>query len=264
MGSLRLFQIDAFASEVFRGNPAAVCPLSSWLDDPILQAIAEENNLAETAFFVPNGDCFDLRWFTPRYEVDLCGHATLAAAFVIFTELGAKDKRVRFDSRIGPLEVAQNGARLSMNFPVLPMIPCSDSPSALLEGLNIPPKEVFRVTSDTNYFAIYSSEEEVRAVRPNLNRLELLHPYGVAISSPGKHSDCATRYFAPSYGIPEDPVTGSIHCALVPYWSSRLNRKEIYARQLSKRGGELFCEQAGDRVRISGNAVKYLDGMIRF
>jgi predicted PhzF superfamily epimerase YddE/YHI9 len=262
MDSLRLYQIDAFASKVFRGNPAAVCPLPTWLDDSILQATAEENNLSETAFFVPKGGVYDLRWFTPRYEVDLCGHATLAAAFVILTELGAKDSRVCFESCSGPLDVVQDGRRLCMNFPALTMIPCPDPPTALLDSLNILPKEVFRVAEDTNYFAIYGREEDVKAIKPSLSGLERLHPYGVAISAPGQESDCVSRYFAPSYGIPEDPVTGSIHCALVPYWAKQLSKKEIYARQLSRRGGELFCELAGNRVRIAGYAAKYLEGEI--
>lgn len=259
---LRLYQVDAFSSKVLGGNPAAVCPLTAWLDDPTMQAIAEENNLSETAFFVPKGESYSLRWFTPRYEVDLCGHATLAAAFVIFTEIGAKDNRVRFESRSGPLEVMQMGGRLSMDFPALKMTAVASPPALLIEGLGAPPREVFRVTEDTNYFAIYGSEEQVRGINPDLARLEQLHPYGVAVSAPGKNSDCVTRYFAPSYGIPEDPVTGSIHCALVPYWSNRLNKKNICARQLSKRAGELFCSSLGNRVRISGYATKYLEGVI--
>jgi PhzF family phenazine biosynthesis protein len=262
MKDLHLYQIDAFASDVFRGNPAAVCPLTEWLHDGTMQAIAQENNLSETAFFVPKGDRFDLRWFTPRYEVNLCGHATLAAAFVVFNEIGTQDNRVHFDSRSGALEVTEDGDRLSMDFPALTMIPCANPPTSLIEGLGIAPKEVFRVIEDTNYFVIFRSEEEVRGIRPNFAQFEQLHPYGVAVSSSGESSDCATRYFAPSYGISEDPVTGSIHCALVPYWSKRLNKKEIYARQVSQRGGELFCELAGNRVRISGHAVKYLEGRI--
>lgn len=262
MRDLRVYQIDAFASELFHGNPAAVCPLTEWLHDGTMQAIAQENNLSETAFFVAKGDGFDLRWFTPRYEVDLCGHATLAAAFVVFNEIGTKHNRVRFESRSGLLEVAQDGERLSMDFPALPMISCPNPPGPLIEGLGIEPKAVFRVMEDTNYFAIFESEEEVRGIKPNLVQFEELHPYGVAVSSPGVSSDCASRYFAPSYGIPEDPVTGSIHCALVPYWSKRLSKKDIHARQLSRRGGELFCELAGNRLRISGRAVKYLEGLI--
>lgn len=258
---LRLYQVDAFSSKVLGGNPAAVCPLTAWLDDSTMQAIAEENNLSETAFFVPNRQSFALRWFTPRYEVDLCGHATLAAAFVIFTEIGVKDNRVRFESRSGPLEVMQIAGLLSMDLPARKMIPCPEPPVALLEGLKATPTEVFRVTEDTNYFAIYRSEEEVTTINPDFARLEQLHPYGVAVSAPGKESDCVSRYFAPSYGIPEDPVTGSIHCALVPYWSNRLSKKNVYARQLSRRGGELFCSQVGNRVRISGYAVKYLEGV---
>jgi PhzF family phenazine biosynthesis protein len=262
MKNLRLFQIDAFADQVFRGNPAAVCPLRAWLDDAILQAIAQENNLAETAFFVANGDSFELRWFTPRCEVGLCGHAALAAAFVLFREMGFARESIRFDSRSGPLDVRLDRDLLSMDFPSLPTIACPDPPASLLEGLGTTPKEVLYVTSDTNYFAIYGSEQDVRAIRPNLSRLEQLHPYGIAVSSPGERSDCASRYFAPGYGIPEDTVTGSIHCALVPYWAKQLNKTKIHARQVSERGGQLFCEFVKDRVRISGYAVQYLEGLI--
>lgn len=227
---LRIYQIDAFSSKVLGGNPAAVCPLTAWLDDPTMQAIAEKNSLSETAFFVPKGESYTLRWFTPRYEVDLCGHATLAAAFVIFTEIGAKDNRVRFESRSGPLEVMQITGRISMDFPALKMTAVASPPVLLIEGLGAAaPREVFRVSEDTNYFAIYGSEEAVRAIKPDLARLEQVHPYGVAVSAPGKNSDCVTRYFAPSYGIPEDPVTGSIHCALAPYWSNRAARKSLRA-----------------------------------
>lgn len=262
MKELRLFQIDAFADEVFRGNAAAVCPLPAWLDNTILQAIAKENNQAETAFFAPKGGSFELRWFTPNSQVNLCGHATLAAALVIFQEIGGVGESIRFESRSGPLWVTQDGDLLSLDFPALPMMPCSNPPASLLEGLGMTPKEVFFVTEDPNYFAIYASEREVRAVRPNLSLLQQLHPYGVAVSSPGDNSDCASRYFAPSYAIPEDSVTGSIHCALVPYWSKQLGKTKIHARQVSQRGGQLFCELKKNRVRISGHAVKYLEGVI--
>ncbi len=259
---LGLYQIDAFASEVFRGNPAAVCPLERWLPDAVLQAIAQENNLAETAFFVPNEAGFDLRWFTPRFEVDLCGHATLASAFVIFTELQPALESVRFDSRSGPLFVRRNGELLMMDFPSWRLETCKDVPPALVEGLGKQPQEIYAAVPGTNYFTVFASESELLSLQPNFSRLEELHPYGVIATAPGDNSDCASRYFAPSYGIPEDPVTGSIHSAITPFWGTRLNKKEIYARQVSARGGELFCEDRGDRVNISGRAIKYLEGKI--
>jgi PhzF family phenazine biosynthesis protein len=260
---LSLYQIDAFASKVFKGNPAAVCPLEEWLPDETLQAIAAENNLAETAYFVPQQDGFQLRWFTPRLEVDLCGHATLASAFVIFTELQPSLESVRFDSLSGPLFVKRNGDQLTMDFPAWRLDQKHDPPAALVEGLSAQPQEIYEAVPGNNYFTVFASETEVLALQPNFSKLEALHPHGVIATAPGDTSDCASRYFAPSYGIPEDPVTGSIHSALTPYWSKRLNKKKIHARQVSARGGDLFCEDRGDRVNISGYAVKYLEGKIR-
>ena len=259
---LTLYQIDAFASEVFKGNPAAICPLDHWLPDAVLQAIAAENNLAETAYFVPNKDGFHLRWFTPRLEVDLCGHATLASSFVIFTELQPALERVRFDSRSGPLFVNRNGDLLTMDFPSWRVEVCNGPPAALVEGLGKQPQEIYTAVPGTNYFTVFASEAELLSLQPNFSMLEGLHPYGVIATAPGEKSDCASRYFAPSYGIPEDPVTGSIHSAITPFWGTRLNKKEIYARQVSPRGGELFCEDRGERVYISGRAIKYLEGKI--
>lgn len=259
---LRLFQIDAFASRVFRGNPAAVCPLESWLDDETLQAIARENNQAETAFFVPAEADYHIRWFTPKCEVDLCGHATLAAAFVLFNALDEERRSVRFVSRSGPLTVRRAGPLLAMNFPALALRPCPNPPDLLLRGLGERPAEVFSAEADTNYFAVYESESKVRALSPDLGLLERLHPYGVVATAPGESSDCASRYFAPSYGIPEDEATGSIHCALTPFWAKRLSRRSVHARQVSPRGGELFCEDKGRRVEIAGYAVKYFEGVI--
>lgn len=262
MKQLRLFQIDAFASDVFRGNPAAVCPLEDWLDDATLQAIAQENNLAETAFFISKESEFHIRWFTPKHEVDLCGHATLAAAFVIFTELDTACQSVKFESRSGSLWVKRDGSLITMDFPALRLKACENPPTVLFKGLGKQPEEVYFVDTDSNYFAIYDSEETVLSILPNLGLLEQLHPYGVVVTAVGRQADCVSRYFAPSYGIPEDPVTGSIHCALVPYWAKRLNKTQIHARQISPRGGELLCEDKGNRVNISGHAVKYLEGKI--
>jgi len=260
MRRLKLFQIDAFASAVFHGNPAAVCPLNRWLEDDRMQAIAAENNLAETAFFVPRDDGYTLRWFTPRYEVDLCGHATLASAFVILTILDPSHDSVRFETQSGPLWVRRKGDLFEMDFPVARPVACDDPPAGLVHGLGRRPREVL-VTND-NYMAVYDTEDDVRALRPDLVSLEGLHPRGVVVTAPGTDVDVGSRYFAPSYGIPEDPVTGSTHCALVPYWAGRLRKGRLHARQVSRRGGEVFCEARGDRVAISGHAVLYLDGNI--
>lgn len=259
---IQIFQIDAFTQNIFQGNPAAVCPLDQWLDDKMLQAIAQENNLAETAFFVPTDQGFHIRWFTPRHEVPLCGHATLASAFVIFTELEKERVSVRFESKSGPLIVTRKGLLLVMDFPAYHMTPCLDPPELLLQGLKQNSQEVFFVEGDPNYYAVFATEDEVRTIKPDLDILEQLHPYAVVVTAPGKKTDCVSRYFAPSFGIPEDPVTGSIHSALVPYWAARLKKSKIHAYQASQRGGDLFCEYPGKRVLIGGYAVKYLTGMI--
>jgi PhzF family phenazine biosynthesis protein len=262
MQQLQLFQVDAFTDNTFHGNPAAVCPLENWLDDATMQAIAQENHLAETAFFVPSDHGFHIRWFTPNLEVPLCGHATLASAFVIFTELDPGRISVRFNSKSGPLQVMRNGSLLTMDFPAFHLTPCLRPPSGLLKGLKIQPQEVFSVDADPNYYAIFKTEDDVHAIEPDFSLLEQLHPYGVIVTAPGKLSDCVSRYFAPSYGIPEDPVTGSIHSALVPYWANRFNKSRIHAYQASQRGGELYCEDQGGRVSIGGYAVKYFSGTI--
>ncbi len=262
MKQLKMFQIDAFASVVFRGNPAAVCPLTNWLSDELMQAIAAENNLAETAFFIQNGDNYDLRWFTPRYEVDLCGHATLASAFVIFTALEPTRNSVQFNTRSGPLWVKRNGDLLTMDFPSLQPTICTNPPALLLEGLGKTPQ--FVLSTKSKYITVFASEDEVLAIQPDFKLLEQLHPHGVVVTALSKDADFVSRYFAPSYGIPEDPVTGSIHCSLVPYWANRLGKTQLYAKQVSNRGGELWCEAQQDRVTISGRAVRYLEGDIYF
>ncbi len=260
MPELRIFQVDAFTESVFTGNPAAVCPLDDWLDDRVMQAIAEENNLAETAFFVQRGDEYDLRWFTPRFEVNLCGHATLASAYVIFNVLGTSQDTVRFETRSGTLEVRREGDLFVMDFPALPPTECPDPPAALLAGLGLLPTEVLWAPDD--YVAVYESEQAVLDLQPNLSRLEELQSRGVVVTAQGVGVDFVSRYFAPSFGIPEDPVTGSTHCMLVPYWAERLGTMQFHARQLSKRGGDLFCELHGDRISIAGHAVLYLKGSI--
>jgi len=253
-----LYQVDAFASKIFKGNPGAVCPLEAWLDDPVMQAIAEENNLSETAFFVPEGEGYHIRWFTPVAEVDLCGHATLAAAFVIFNYLSTVSSAVTFSSRSGRLRVAQKGELLSMDFPSHPPAPC-EAPAGLLDGLGKDPLEIL---SSEDYVAVFSSEREVRELNPDMESLKKMGLRGVIATARGSTVDFVSRFFAPKYGVNEDPVTGSAHCALVPYWAGKLAKKYLHARQLSRRGGELFCEDHGERVTISGNAVRFMEGKI--
>lgn len=263
MGKLRIWQIDAFTGRLFGGNPAAVVPLDDWLDDATLQAIASENNLAETAFFVPIESGYRLRWFTPEAEVRLCGHATLAAAFVLFTELKPSLETVFFETLSGRLEVSRADDSLRMDFPLWSLEHVERAPEALNAGLGVEPEELLMVETGDNLFAVLDSESTVRKLDPDFGLLETLHPAGVIVTAKGVESDCVCRYFAPSYGIAEDSGTGSIHCALVPYWSARLGKRKIHSRQLSARGAELHCELAGERTIIRGKAVKYLDGWIR-
>jgi PhzF family phenazine biosynthesis protein len=271
MVTLPLYQVDAFTRQVFTGNPAAVCPLETWPDDATMMHIAAENNLSETAFLAPigapgdeapgMGGDFRLRWFTPTTEVRLCGHATLATAFVIFTELGWTQDVVRFETKSGPLWVRRDGDRLAMDFPARQVAPSADPPPLLAAALGCAPVAVWEASPSRSLIAVYEDEDTVRGIRPDFARLTELHR-SVAITAPGKTSDCASRFFAPDHGIPEDPVTGSIHCALTPYWAKRLGRPQIHARQVSARGGELFCEDRGERIAIAGYAVKYMQGVI--
>jgi PhzF family phenazine biosynthesis protein len=260
---LKLYQIDAFTSQVFRGNPAAVLPLDEWLDDSTMQAIATENNLSETAFFVPRGGGCHLRWFTPTQEVPFCGHATLASSFVIFNILGTSNPAITFETLSGVLTVRKDGDLFVMNFPKMEYVFC-EAPRPLLDGLGKQPSEVFRVDADPNYYAVYDDENDVRSMSPDLRTLEQLHPYSVVITAASKTVDFVSRYFAPSYGIPEDPVTGSIHSALVPYWSARLGKTKLHAEQASKRGGQLFCENTQDGVVVAGHGAKFMEGEIDF
>lgn len=258
MPQFLIFQIDAFTDRLFAGNPAAICPLQTWLPDATMQAIAAENNLAETAFFVPTDDGYDLRWFTPTVEVDLCGHATLASAYLIFNRLEPGLQEVSFSTRSGTLSVTHDGDVLVMDFPSLPA-EAVDSPEALAAGLGATPVEVRRAT---NYLAVFDTEADVAALVPDMARLATLHPYGVIATAPGKSVDFVSRYFAPAHGVPEDPVTGSAHCTLTPYWANRLGKVTLKGRQISARGGEVICEDRGDRVTIGGRAVLYLEGSI--
>lgn len=260
MSGLRIpiYQVDAFASRVFSGNPAAVCPLKKWLPDEQMQAIAAEINVANTGFFVPNQDGYDLRWFTPTVEVDLCGHATLASAFIIFHDLVPAAKSVRFETKSGALIVTRDGDLLSLDFPSRPPSEC-EVPPELLSALGAQPEAVLTAR---DFMAVYSSEEEVRKLAPNLEKIAQLDRFGVIVTAPGKQVDFVSRFFAPAQGVPEDSVTGSAHCTLIPYWSKRLGKKKLHAQQVSARGGELWCEDRGDRVTISGKAVRFLEGAI--
>ncbi len=257
---LTIYQVDAFAKEVFKGNPAAVCPLTEWLPEETMQRIALENNLAETAFFVKKGDVYEIRWFTPLSEIDLCGHATLASGYVLFEILKTEDGFVRFRShKSGELTVEKQGDRLILDFPSRPVAP-ADAPDGLAEALGgKAPKQVFKAR---DYFLVYESEQEVLSITPNFSKLLEIGAHGYIVTAKGDSADFVSRFFAPEVGVPEDPVTGSAHCNLIPYWAERLGKTELFARQVSARGGELFCELKGDRVKIGGNAALYLKGEI--
>jgi len=256
---LRLYHVDAFASRAFAGNPAAVVPLERWLDDATLQSIAAENNLSETAFFVGGGGEYHIRWMTPADEVDLCGHATLASAFVIFSEIEAGRAEVRFRSKSGPLRVSAEGERLALDFPSRPPAPAETSLAALAAALGARPSVAL---ASRDYLAVFGTEDEVRSLRPDMARVAALDRMAVIATAPGRDCDFVSRFFAPAVGVPEDPVTGSAHCTLVPYWAGRLGRKSLFARQVSARGGELWCEDRGERVSIAGHCVRYLEGTI--
>jgi PhzF family phenazine biosynthesis protein len=255
---LKLFQVDAFTRRLFGGNPAAIVPLESWLPDATLQAIAAENNLSETAYFVKQGERYHLRWFTPSVEVNLCGHATLASAWVLWEKLGERAPLIRFDTRSGELRVTRADGLLWLDFPADPPRPCT-APPALVSGLGVPPREVLLAG---NYVALYDDEGAVRALAPDFRQLATLDNHGVIVTAPGKDCDFVSRFFAPKFGIDEDPVTGSAHCTLAPLWAGRLGKTSLRARQISHRGGELRCELAGERVRIGGQAAGYLEGAI--
>ena len=260
---MQLFWVDAFTDKLFAGNPAGVVPLETWPDDALMQRIAFENGLAETAFFVRTGDArFHLRWFTPALEVDLCGHATLATAHVIFTQLGQTGDLITFDSRSGPLTVARRGELLELDFPARPAAPVSvsDVPPALRDCLNLAPRELRKVATHPYYLAVFASQDEVLALQPDLAQLATLGDTRLIATAPGDDCDCASRFFAPGAGVPEDPETGSAHCTIVPYWSAKLGKTSLHARQVSARGGELFCELAGNRVKMAGHATPYLKG----
>jgi len=258
--TLRLYQIDAFTPELFRGNPAGVCPLETWLSDDLMQKIAMENNLAETAFYVRTGDRYRIRWFTPAVEVDLCGHATLAAAYVIFNFDHYSGEAIELDSRSGPLRVRREGDLLTLDFPADPYRPV-DPPAGLAAALGAPPREVYR--GKTDYLAVYGSQAEIEAMKPDFGTLARIEARGVIVTAPGSEADFVSRFFAPQVGIDEDPVTGSAHTTLTPYWAGRLGKTEMNAVQLSKRRGWLRIRLNGDRVEIAGRARAYLEGRIQ-
>ena len=252
---LPYFQVDAFTQRVFAGNPAGVCPLDAWLPDEVLQRIAAENNLSETAFFVGRDGNYDLRWFTPTVEVDLCGHATLAAAFVIFHELGYRGDTIRFRTKaVGELRASREGDLITLDFPAWPAKRCDQVPAVMAGALGWVPRELFKTR---DFLAVFGSEEDIRSLKPDAALLARLDCLGVICTAPGTDCDFVSRFFAPGAGVPEDPVTGSAHSTLIPYWSARLGKKKLFARQLSQRGGELFCEDRGERVGIGGHAALY-------
>ncbi len=258
--SIPLYQVDAFAGAVFAGNPAAVCPLDAWLPDETLQAIALENNLSETAYFVPDGDGYALRWFTPVHEVDLCGHATLASAHVIMSLLEPERRSVAFSTKVsGTLTVDRDGDRYVMDFPPWPREPVDVDP-AVAEALGRQPLELF---TGNDWMAVFEHEADVQSLEPDMTALARLDARGVIATAPGREVDFVSRFFAPRYGIPEDPVTGSAHCMLTPYWADRLGRTSLSARQISARGGDIHCTLTEDgRIRLAGQAILYMEGRI--
>lgn len=253
-----LYHIDAFSANAFGGNPAAVCPLPSWIDDGLMQSIAAENNLAETAFFAPTSEGYDIRWFTPTDEVDLCGHATLASAHVVFEHLSRGLQSVTFGSKSGPLRVDRKAELLILNFPALVPTPRAPMPE-LVAALGASPLETLEAKS---LLAVFGSERDVLALKPDFEAMRRLDTFGVIVTAPGEKVDFVSRFFAPRVGVPEDPVTGSAHCTLTPYWAAQLGKTALHARQVSARGGELWCELAGDRVKIAGHVTPYLAGSI--
>lgn len=258
--TIPIYQVDAFADQPFRGNPAAVCVLDEWLPAALMQQIAAENNLSETAFTVREANGWRLRWFTPETEIDLCGHATLATAFVLFATRLSAENTVCFATISGPLVVQRDGELLTMTFPARPGTRCTAS-DGLLDGLGIAePVEIYKAR---DYMIVLPDEAAVRALRPDFSQLSRVDAFGIIVTAPGDEADFVSRYFAPGCGVPEDPVTGSAHCTLVPYWAARLGKTRLNACQVSKRSGWLQCEHRGEQVTMAGTAVLYMEGCIR-
>jgi PhzF family phenazine biosynthesis protein len=255
-----LYQVDAFASEVFKGNPASVCICDHWPDRKVMQQVANENNLSETAFAVPANNCYEIRWFTPQMEVELCGHATLATAHVLFNHMGQEGNLICFDTvHSGRLNVRRNGDRLTLDFPA-DTLEAMVVPELIVTALQIPPLKAFR--GKTDFMFVFASQSEIEKMQPDFGLLAQVGGRGVIVTALGNDVDFVSRFFAPQTGINEDPVTGSAHTTLTPYWAKVLGKKELTARQLSARGGDLICEDKGDRVYISGHAVTYMIGEI--
>lgn len=254
-----IYQVDAFTDKVFGGNPAAVCPLKEWIDIDLMQKIALENNLSETAFFVPKDDYFEIRWFTPKVEINLAGHPTLATAWVIFNELNYQKKAIRFVSPLsGELLIERKDDLICMNFPAYkPILVTTDK--LLSKALGKEPLEVLKAR---DLLVIYKNQSDIEKITPDFGLLAKLDTFGIIISAPGKNADFVSRFFAPRAGINEDPVTGSAHTILIPYWAEKLNKTKLNAIQLSERIGKLQCEYLGDRVEISGNAKLFMKGKI--
>ncbi len=256
---LKIYQADAFASELFKGNPAAVVPLTEWLPDQIMQQIAVENNLSETAFFIPEGDHFHIRWYTPKAEVNLCGHATLATAHILFNELNFAGTHIDFNSLSGMLTVGKVEDLLQLDFPADFVQPVDSNP-VFAEAFGIQTLATFK--GRTDYLLLFDSEETIRNLNPNFHLLKQTDARGIIVTAKGQEVDFVSRFFAPVVGVNEDPVTGSAHTTLIPFWAKRLNKTELTALQLSERGGQLWCKLDGERVLISGKAVTYLRGEI--
>lgn len=258
---LTIYQIDAFTNKLFGGNPAAVVPLDSWIEDGLMQQIAMENNLAETVFFVPEKKGFHIRWFTPELEIDLCGHATLASAYVLYHFLGYKESSIIFYSKSGELQVTKKDSLLQMNFPSWMPILKTEYPDELLKGLGIAnPVAVYK---NRDYIVELQNENEIQQVRPDFSLLHKIDVIGIVITAPGKEVDFVSRFFAPGAGVNEDPVTGSAHSQLIPFWSEKLGKRKMQAKQLSKRGGTIYCEQLNEeRVLMGGSCVFYMKGEI--
>jgi PhzF family phenazine biosynthesis protein len=256
--NLPIFQVDTFTSDVFTGNPAAVCPLEYWLEDEVLQAIAAENNVSETAFFVDRGDYYQLRWFTPQMEATCCGHGTLAAAFIISTKINPDRKKFLFGTHKGELAVSIDAKLISITFPSQDPISC-EAPGNLLNAFNIKPQEVLAANY---YMAVYENEDQIKSIKPYMALIKELDRLGVIVTAPGKDYDFVSRFFAPSMGVPEDSVSSSAHCILTPFWAKKLNKNRLTAYQLSKRGGELNCQHIDHKAIISGKTRLYMEGNI--
>ncbi|MGD8378133.1 MAG: PhzF family phenazine biosynthesis protein [Gammaproteobacteria bacterium] len=257
---LPIYQVDAFTEQLFGGNPAAVIPLEKWLDDALMQSIAAENDLSETAFFVPEDGGYHIRWFTPDCEVDLCGHGTLASAYVIKRHLQPEVTTLHFQSRSGELSVEARGGVFALDFPAHVPEPIPEEEADRVAAVF--DRHVLEVLGSDDYLVVFDDAEAITLQHPDMEALSALDRRGVIITAPGRDCDFVSRFFAPRVGVPEDPVTGSAHCTLVPFWAERLGRPALHARQVSERGGDLYCEARGERVEIAGSAVQYLEGWI--